>query len=293
MEDIDLLSTKDESLGKEALIVNFAGFLDFNSRFIAEGLEKRGTACRISAVQVKEVENLRKNPTEMRSVGIARLMDREENWKEFGHLVQGLVKGADLVVLPDVFGLADHVIVRWLREMIPARVMFVGTMPPSVPGIRAQMLLKKAFEAAGGTFLAGDVAMDPVFDGDKVASIRTANLGSISLEADCFVLASGNLFGKGLEATPDGIFEPVFGIDVDFPEDRNEWCNPDFFGKQNYAGYGVRTDDSFRAEKDGRVLENLYVIGSEIGGCNPLYEGSGAGIAILTAMDVAGSILAS
>ena len=49
-------------------------------------------------MQVKEVENLRKNPTEMRSVGIARLMDREENWKEFGHLVQGLVKGADLVV---------------------------------------------------------------------------------------------------------------------------------------------------------------------------------------------------
>ena len=292
MKDVTLLHDADEYSGKKALIVNFAGFLDFNTRFIAEGLEGRGTGCRIELVRIKDVENIRKNPTEMRSVNIARVMNIEENWKEFGHRVQELLKGEDLVVLPEVFGLGGKDITRWLREMIPAEVIFVGTMPPSVPGIKAQILLKNSFEAAGGTFLAGDTAIDPTYTDGKVASIRTINLGSLCLEADTFVLASGNFFGKGLEASPDRVDEPIFDLDVDFPSDRKEWADEDFFSRQSFSGFGVRTDSSFRALKGGKPVENLFVAGAELGGCNSLYEGSGAGVAILTAMSVADNILA-
>ena len=291
MKDVTLFESKDSVPGKKALIVNFAGFLDFNTQFIAEGLEKRGVECRIERISLKCVENVRKNPTEMRSVNIARLMNIEENWKELGHKVQGLVQGEDVVILPEVFGLESKDITEWLREMIPAKLMFAGTMPPSVPGIRAQMMLKKAFESAGGTFLMGDVAIDPVIEDDRVISLRTANLGDIKLEADTFVLASGNLFGKGLDASPASVSEPVFGLDVDFPSERKDWYDEDFFAKQNFSGFGVKTDPEFHAIKDGRILRNLYVSGSELGGCNPLYEGSGAGIAILTAMCVADNIL--
>lgn len=292
MKDVTLLESRDENLGDKALIVNFAGFLDFNTRFIAEALEKRGTSCRIEAVRLKDIENIRKNPTEMRSVNIARVMDIEDNWKEFGHMVQNLYKDEDLIVLPEVFGLGGREISRWLQEMIPAKVLFLGTMPPSVPGIKAQMLLKNAFESAGGTFLMGDTAIDPVIEGNTVKSIRTVNLGNIRLEADSFVLASGNLFGKGLDAAPDKVVEPVFGLDVDYPADRKDWCDQDFFSWQNFSGFGVITDSSFKARKDGSIIDNLYVAGAELGGCNPLKEGSGAGIAILTAMSVADNILA-
>lgn len=292
MKDVTLLESKDEFLGAKALIVNFAGFLDFNTRFIAEALEKRGTSCRIEAVRLKDIENIRRNPTEMRSVNIARVMSIEDNWKEFGHMVQDLYKDEDLVVLPEVFGLGGLEISRWLQEMIPAKVLFLGTMPPSVPGIKAQMLLKNAFESAGGTFLMGDTAIDPTIEGNTVKSIRTVNLGNIRLEAESFVLASGNLFGKGLDAAPDKVVEPVFGLDVDFPADRKDWCDQDFFSWQNFSGFGVITDSSFRAIKGGSIIDNLYVAGAELGGCNPLKEGSGAGIAILTAMSVADNILA-
>ena len=291
MKDVSLFATKDGIPGKEALIVNFAGFLDFNTQFIAEGLEKRGVKCRIERIRLKCVENIRKNPTEMRSVNIARLMNLEENWKELGHKVQELVKGEDAVILPEVFGLGAKEITEWLREMIPAKLMFAGTMPPSVPGIRAQMMLKKTFEAAGGTFLMGDVAIDPDIKEDHVESIRTANLGEIRLEADTFVLASGNLFGKGLDASPGKVCEPVFGLDVDYPVERSDWYDQDFFARQDYMGFGVKTDREFKAVKDGKVVENLFVAGAEVGGCNPLYEGSGAGVAILTAMCVADNIL--
>lgn len=291
MDEVTLLASKDEKIGEKALIVNFTGFLDFNTRFIAEGLEKKGVTCRIESVKLDEVEHLRKNPAEMRSVNIARLMNHESSWKQLGRIVQELLKGEDVVILPEVFGFEDPVILKWLKEMIPARVIFIGTTPPSVSGIRTQRLLKKAFEDAGGTFLMGDEAIDPTFDGDKVAAVRTANLGRINIEADNFVLASGNLFGKGLVASPDKVAEPVFGLDVDYPAERKDWYDENFFARQNYTGFGVKTNGDFQPLREGKVVPNLYVVGSEAGGCNSLAEGSGAGVAIMTAFSAADRIL--
>ena len=291
MDDVTLLASKDEKIGEKTLIVNFAGFLDFNTRFIAEGLEKRGTACRIESVKLDEVEHLRKNPAEMRSVNIARVMNHENSWKQFAHKVRELLDGEDVVILPEVFGFENLVIMQWLKEMVPAKIVFIGTTPPSVPGIRTQRLLKKAFEAAGGTFLMGDEALDAVFDAERVASIRTANLGELRIEAYTFVLASGNLFGKGLVASPDAVKEPVFGLDVDYPAERKDWYDEKFFARQNYTGFGVKTNGDFKPLRDGKVVPNLYVVGSEVGGCNPLAEGSGAGVAIMTAFSAADSIL--
>ncbi len=291
MDEVTLLASKDERIGKNALVVNFTGFLDFNTRFIVEGLEKKGVECRIESVGLEEIEILRKNPAEMRSVNIARVMNREASWKGFAHRIQELLDGEDVVVIPEVFGFEDPVIIRWLREMIPAKVLFIGTTPPSVPGIRTQRALKRAFESLGGTFLMGDEALDPVFAGERVASIRTANLGGIRIEAGDFVLASGNLFGRGLVARPDSVVEPVFGLDVEYPKERKDWYNEEFFARQNYTGFGVRTNEAFNPLRNGKIVPNLYVIGSETGGCNPLSEGSGAGVSIMTAFSAADRII--
>lgn len=287
----EALRDSDGAPVESALIVNFAGFLDFNARFIAEGLEKNGIRCRLETVRIDDVERLRKNPSEMRSVNIARVMTREQNWKGFAHQVKELMKGEDMVVLPEVFGLGGELIPQWLSEMIPAKVTYVGTMPPSVCGIRTQMRLKEAFESAGGTFLLGDEVLDPEVEDGRVLCVRTSNMGSMRLVADSYVLASGNLFGNGLTAAPGEFREPVFGLDVDYPSDRSDWYDPDFFAKQNYIGVGVKTDGAFHPYIAGRVVENLYVAGSEIGGCNSLAEGSGAGVAIMTAFKVADGIL--
>lgn len=50
IDDIASVSAKDEKIADNALIVNIDGFLDFNTSFIAESFEKRGTACKITAV---------------------------------------------------------------------------------------------------------------------------------------------------------------------------------------------------------------------------------------------------
>lgn len=291
LDEVALFPSKDYKIGHKALIVNIEGFLDFNSEFIARGLRERGTDCRLETVSLPETEHLRKNPTEMRSVNIARVMDREEVRTAFLFAVRSLLRGEDVIVMPEVFGFADTSAIVKVSEAFPATVLFVGTVPPSVPGMRTQMLLKKAFESSGGMLLPGDEVLGGEISDGRVKSILTVNLGSVSVEADDFILSTGSFFGKGIVSGPGTVYEPVFGLDTVYETDRSKWYDEDFFARQEYLSFGVDTDGRFRAKKGGKVIENLYVTGSELSGANPLYEGSGAGIAILSAMQVAREIL--
>ena len=291
LSDVTLLPSEQEKIGEKALIVNLKGYLDFNTAFIAEGLEKRGTACRIEALELPELQRLRSNPSEMRSVNIARVMEHPEAVEAVATAVSALLRDEDTVVLPAVFGLHSGAALVTLRERISANTVFVGTMPPSVPGIRSQLLLKKAFEAAGGTFLNGDQAMDPVLKDGRVESLRTANLGTLRLTADHFVLASGSFFSKGLWATPEVVLEPLFGLDVVSQASRMDWYDKDFFAEQKYIGFGVKTDAAFHPSLAGTPVENLYAIGSVLGDCNGVKLGCGAGVALMTALAVANEII--
>lgn len=293
IDDIASVSAKDEKIADNALIVNIDGFLDFNTSFIAESFEKRGTTCKITAVTTDEIRNLRRNPSEMRASNIARIMDNAAARTTLVNAVKTeLAKGKfDAVVLPAVFGLKNHETVQAVREELGIKTLFIGTLPPSVPGIRSQMQMKRAFEAKGGTFLMGDEAVASEIKDGKVTSIKTSNLGDIELTADNYVLASGSYFGHGIIAEIDKVTEPVFGADVIFDNDRGNWYDKNFFGKQNFIGFGVATDDKFNVIKNGESIRNLYAAGSVLGGFNPLHEGCGAGVAIMTAFYISDSIL--
>ena len=220
----------------------------------------------------------------MRSVNIARVLD--EYWEKAVSDIRILLGDEDLIILPQVFGLKDASVLDKIRTALPARVAFVGTMPPSVPGIRTQMLLKRRFEVLGGTFLMGDEVTSAALHEGVVSSITTRNLDTARLFADHFILASGGYFSKGLVATPTQVYEPLFGLDVEFPEDRNAWYDPDFFAPQPYVGFGVKTDAELHALKDGAPVQNLFAIGSVLGETRKEDYGTAAGLAIRTAFAI-------
>lgn len=284
----DVAVFPDKHVAEKALIVNYTGFHDFYGTFLAEALEKNGTTCRIRFVRIPEMEHLRLSPSEMRSVNIARVMD--EHWEKVVSDIRVLLKDEDLILLPQVFGLKDLSVLDKIRTAFPARVAFIGTMPPSVPGIRTQMLLKRRFEVLGGTFLMGDEVTSAAMHEGIVSSVTTRNLDTARLFADHFILATGGFFSKGLVSTPTLVNEPLFGLDIDYPEDRNAWYDPDFFADQPYLNFGVKTDESLRAVKDGVPLQNLYAIGSILGNTRKADYGSAAGLAIRTAFAVADTI---
>ena len=283
LEDVTVFP--DEHIAEKALIVNFTGFHDFYGTFLAETLEKLGISCRIRFVRLPEMEHLRTSPSEMRSVNIARMMD--EHWEKVVADIRVLHKDEDLILLPQVFGLKDAAVLDKIRTALPARVAFIGTMPPSVPGIRTQMLLKRRFEVLGGTFLMGDEVTSAALHEGVVSSITTRNLDTVRLFADHFILASGGFFSKGLASTPSQVYEPLFGLDISFAEDRNAWYDADFFAPQPYMDFGVKTDAELHPFKDGEPVKNLFAIGSVLGNTRKEDYGTAAGLAIRTAFAAA------
>lgn len=292
LSDFTPLSSKDERIGTKALIVNILGYLDFNTKFLADSFEKQGTICRISSIKLEEMERLRKNPSEMRSTNIARVMDRDGVWEKAADQVKTMIKDEDVVVLPAVFGLKNAETVDMIREKIGVKTVFVATMPPSVPGIRSQMTLKAEFERNGGRFFLGDNVLEADFNDDgSVKSIATSNFDDIRVYADDFVLATGSFFSKGLIATPEKVYEPVFGADLTYADKRDGWFDRNFWNRQNYISFGAKVSGTLNAFINGKEISNLYAIGSLIGGANTLYEGCGGGVAIISALKAADIIL--
>jgi len=158
------------------------------------------------------------------------------------------------------------------------------------PGASLFASLKTTFCGLGGEFFFGDRVSTGKIEEGKVQYVSTESLGDVELKADNFVLASGSFMSRGLESVQNRIFEPVFGLDLDIDEDRSAWYGTKFFDQQGFIGYGVATDNEFRARKDGQTIANLYAIGSVIGGYDALQEGCGAGVAILSALKVADTI---
>ena len=286
LEDISIFP--EPAIGHKALIVSFAGYHDFFCQFLAEGLQKHGVQCSIKLLNLPELEALEQSPSEMRSVQIARTMDRI--WENVVREIRILLRDEDTVILPQVFGLKDTSVLSRIRQGVPAQVVFTGTLPPSVPGIRTQMLLKRRYELLGGTYLMGDEATGAHVHEGKIHSIVTHNLGNHFLEAENFILATGAYFSKGLRSNPFEICEPVFGLDVEQAAERSDWYNPEFMREQPYMKYGVATDATLHALKGGEPLRNLYAIGSILGETRPEL-GTGGGLAIRSALAVADQIL--
>ena len=286
LEDVSIFP--DAHIGRKALIINFVGYHDFFSSFLAEGLEKQGIDCRIRFLNPGELVQPEMGPNEMRAVQLARRMD--SIWDKLVQEVRVLLKDDDTVILPQVFGLQDPSIPERIRQGIPAQVVFAGTLPPSVPGIRTQMLLKRRYEVLGGTYLMGDRVTGAHVYQDCVHSVVTKQLDRHYLEADNFILATGSFFSKGLVSNPFKIYEPIFELDVECHADRNTWYKPAFADDQPYMGFGVKTDSCFRTCRQGVTLQNLYAIGSILGATHPEL-GSGAGLAVRSALEVAHHIL--
>lgn len=291
LEDTALLPEEMSSIGSKALIVNFYGYLDFYVTLIADALASYGTECRSAQVRPAALETLLQSPSEMRSVNIARKLEDMNVLKALTSEIKSLLKDEDAVILPQVFGLDNVADIQYLRDEIPVPVYFLGTMIPSVPGLRLQLQLTKAYEQAGGMLLNGDTVIGGEFEDGYLRSVRTANLEDYALCADSFVMATGSFFGRGLKSDFHDITEPVFGLDLDYVHERSAWCRKNFYSSQPYMSFGASTDKDLHPSIAGKVIPNMYVAGSLLSGGNAMNEGSGAGIAIMSAFHAAEKII--
>lgn len=276
----------------KARIVNFRGYADFYPAYLSDGLAKIGVSCRCSTIEIDAVERLRRSSGEMRAASLARLLRGDVLVELAGQINKSCRADDDIVLMPAVVGFDSEEHIQALRRLVVKPLRFVPTTPMSACGLRAQLQLRRQFERLGGSYFLGDCIdrIERNTDG-SIARVYSRCLADDAFEADSYILAGGGLFSRGIIAEPHRIAEPLFGADVEAPINRDEWFAADFFAPQPYMSYGISTDKSFHPLVDGKPIANLYACGAILGGANPLEEGSGAGIAILTALHVSNTLL--
>ena len=271
LEDMETLTSADELKDKK--------------------VTKAGAICSYKTIQLEEFDFARKSPTEMRASNLAKVIHDNGITDKLAQAINNVVDDADIVLLPAIIGLKNSSLSEKLREKVKANIKFIATMPPSVPGIRTLELLRQRLYELGGSILMGDKAIEGRFENGKLVEIKTEHLTEDSLTADNFILATGSFMNKGLISDYTHVYEPVFGLDVDAAADRNDWYVENVFNAQPYMNFGVTTDAKLHAVKDGKTIENLFVIGSILSGHNNIKLADGEGVSLLTALHAAKQII--
>lgn len=276
---------------KRITVVGIAGFLDFQTELVAGSLAESQIDVQTAELTLPTLDVLRNNPSEFRAANIARVLEIPEQQGLFIEELRTLAKEAEALFLPACLGSEDSRAFQAISSQLPCPLRLLPTLPPSVLGIRLFTQLRRRFQQLGGLIMPGDAVLSAEFNRQSVSAIFTRNHAEVPLRAKNVILASGSFFSGGLAAKFSGIREPIFGLDIQAPATREEWCHEDFFSPQPYLQAGVSVDDSFRPARAGQRIENLYAIGSVLAGFDPLQQGCGAGVSLTGALHVAQQIL--
>lgn len=290
VKDFATSNSADSLPWKKVSIFNITGFLDFHPNFVADEFRKMGVESETYFIDMPELDTLRRNPSELRATNISRLFDNEASLMHLSDVIKKGSKDCDAVIFPACIGLSANTIDK-LSSVVGKPIHLIPTFPPSIVGIRTQQTLKHHFEKLGGVYMLGDSVTGVEIEGDNATKVFTYNHGDIPFVGSNIVLSTGSFFSQGLVASRDRIFEPILDLDVDYKENRQNWYTRNFFEPQNYQTFGVRTNNSFKVQKSGRSINNMYAIGAVLSGFNAMKEGCGSGVSILTALYVADEIL--
>ncbi len=275
-------------LWRTPLVVGIEGLMDFQAAIVAGALQEQGVAAQSVELRLPALDRLRTNPSEFRAVNIARVLDA--NLAALIEELKRLSAAHDALILPACLGLSDADTLDALRAAVGKPIGLLPTLPPSLPGLRLHQALSARFRQLGGRVMPGDRVENADLTGPEKA-IFTRNHVDIPLRAQHIVLASGSFFSNGLVATFDRVTEPVFGLDVNFAAQRAEWSHADVLAPQPYRQFGVKTDEKLRPSIHGVTLPGVYAIGAVLAGFDPLAQGCGAGVSLLSALSVADQLL--
>ena len=275
---------------KRLALMCIRGYFDQPNAMLAKGLRDLGFEVDMIEFTTDDITALRRSPSEMRATSLAKHLVSNNALQRVADQFNNLAGGADMVLMPSVFGQSDSSDFQLLQSKVNKPLRLVATLPPSVAGMRMMTQLRHYFKMLGGTYLTGDTAVSGTFDGDRLTSVTTAKLADMPLKADDFVLATGSFISRGLKADFERVYEPVLGVDVDADADPEKWTRFGVLEPQAYFGYGVATDSQLRCLKQGKPIQNLRAIGSVLSGHDAVKMGDGTGVSLLTAIAAADHI---
>ncbi len=234
---------------------------------------------------------------ELDSLFIAKSFDRyiqnesrPDDFLKIIHTVEREIDKSNIeperIGFPAILGLnRNKDVLDEIETRLDKEVFEVSMPPPSIPGIRLEKKLYRELEEKDVSLDLGRKVVD--YSGeDRIDSIEYEKTGggTLSIEADQFILATGGLVGKGIKSTKEDIKEPIFDCSISYPEDRYDWFSDSVLNSHRFASFGVDIDEDMHPinHDGGPEFSNLRAAGSVIGGFDFTDQKSGSGVSIST-----------
>ncbi len=293
LEGMAMIDSAGQLKTHKVLLAYPKEFMDLPVDFMEANLKQQGVEVMVKELEDQVFSFRRKSPSEMRATNLAKVLIDENAMSSFAQELNNLGKdnNVDTILLPNIIGWGTSDEFKTLQSKVSKPIRMVATLPPSVCGISVQAKLKQRFEKLGGTFLIGDRVIKGNIQYNRVTDVSTEKLTDEILQANEFVVASGSFRSQGIIANYERVYEPIFDLDIDYTSQRESWYDANVFAAQPYMQFGVKTDGSFRAYKNGVVLENVYAVGSILSGNNSIRLADGTGVDAVTGTAVANIIL--
>jgi glycerol-3-phosphate dehydrogenase subunit B len=222
---------------------------------------------------------------------LAQLFDQTDWREEVSRIWKPHLTGIKRLGLPAVLGLHDpHHVLEDMQERLGVTLFEIPTLPPSLPGLRLEIILRREALNTGVHLIEGPRAIgriDGRSKGRRVSGVVLQTAGGPRIHtADVVILATGGILNGGLVFQQDGsVQEAVFDIPVNYDEGRHYWTTTSPIDSQPYSGYGILVNDHLEplGAKGTPIFNNLYAAGGLLGGADRTMEGSRQGIDLATA----------
>lgn len=284
---------KAEVLARSKKIVLMApeGMKDFFPRVVKDNLEKEFPQSKVEIYpfEVSAFALWKQGGIPINGLEFARFWRTEEGMEALKKLLNSLARNMEVqageksaVIFPGF----SRVFAKPLQELLaqfPFPIVEMTDMPPAFGGEILYNALKRKFKDFGGEIILGSGVRKGDTQGKTCQQVWVRSKGrDTNVQAREFVLATGGIYGGGIEAAREGVNEKVLGLPLFVPE---EWTRAQFLGEQPYARLGVEVNAELRPvdPQSGEILlENVRVVGRSIAHWDPWVEYCGGGVSLAT-----------
>jgi glycerol-3-phosphate dehydrogenase subunit B len=287
------------SLPGRVLLLGFEGLKDFSACLASENLNLWRARGKIApSFRAETLTRVKLEGKALNSLNLARAFDGEEFREQVARQVQPLLKSGEKLGLPAVLGYSSSQS-AWadLQKRLGTDIFEVPLPPPSIPGLRLYNLMRARLQEEGVRVIIGLSALKPILEKGEIQGIALGEARKSPVyRASAYVLATGKFVGGGLDAQRNRIFETLFDLPVEYPQNRKEWFTTQLLTSigQPFNSFGVEVNASLQpTDSGGKVIyQNLYAAGGILAHADSMAEKSGGGVAIATGY-VAGQFAAA
>ena len=290
------LANGELSQGGRMLIVGFRELRDFYPSLISQNLKAQDVGVQSAALTV-ELPSPLTGKMNVTPLELAHAFEQLDFRRRLIQKIESAGKGYSRIGFPAVLGIGRHSeVLADIQTRLGKTVFEISALPPSVPGRRLFEHLRQIFTEAKGRLIIGGKVVDGHLEGERVTQIRFETASRLrTIRADYFVLASGGLFGGGIQTDAEGrVWEPIFDLPVIADKDRHKWFAKHFVSPtgQPVAHYGIKVNQRLNPVNDdgSPVANNLFVAGATLAGSDWTRGRTGDGVAVATAAKIADQI---